>query len=465
MAQNISNLDIGSKVKFGTFRGEPITWLVAGKNHYRQPENSVTLLSEKILRRMMFDGAETLNQTTQVGNCAYSLSNIRQWMNSDADAGNWYTPQHSDDFPPSQDRAWTKQGGSYDTLAGFLNEWSEGDKHALLTTEVISVLSGASITLSDKVFLLSTNEVGIGSGGSSTEDGNKLPLFDSWSHLWAKLTQKAIDEYVGTDILTLEKTYEWWLRTPTGINVYCAPTAGSAGYGLNAFMQMGFRPAVNVTSTLKVTDVLDENGNFSAIPNVPPSMPPSITVPPNIKTGTFITITWEAASDADGNLIGYDLERSANIGLWEAVYRGNALSYTDYIEYDWTQVEYRVKAHDSSGAESGYTTTPILDVTYQPESTLTFTLKPISMSTMATKCAVRAAGGFPLGSTLTVKVSNNGADNPPTWEDISDKLGEAYLFANSTKNAASWAFGMEVTLARGTAAGDVYLDYISLNYE
>ena len=50
MAQLLSNLPIGAKVKFGkhsvnTEAAQPIIWLVVAKNHTGYPSNSVTLVS------------------------------------------------------------------------------------------------------------------------------------------------------------------------------------------------------------------------------------------------------------------------------------------------------------------------------------------------------------------------------------------------------------------------------------
>ena len=91
--------------------------------------------------------------------------------------------------------------------------------------------------------------------------------------------------------------------------------------------------------------------------NHAPSAPPSITVPNTVKGGGTLVVSWTAASDSDGNLSGYILERSTDGGSnWSQIYNGASLSYTDSINKGWSSVTYRVKAYDSYGAESGYTT-------------------------------------------------------------------------------------------------------------
>ena len=91
-------------------------------------------------------------------------------------------------------------------------------------------------------------------------------------------------------------------------------------------------------------------------PNSAPTAPPSITVPSNVQGGGTLAISWAAATDADGNLSGYILERSVGGSAYTQVYKGDALTYTDTITKGWATVAYRVKAYDSHNAQSGYTT-------------------------------------------------------------------------------------------------------------
>lgn len=99
--------------------------------------------------------------------------------------------------------------------------------------------------------------------------------------------------------------------------------------------------------------------------NNAPSAPPSIAVPKDVKGGSTLVISWTAASDSDGNLSGYILERSTDGGsAYTQVYKGNALTYTDTITNGWSTVMYRVKAYDTEGLESGYTTSAIRTVRY-----------------------------------------------------------------------------------------------------
>ena len=107
------------------------------------------------------------------------------------------------------------------------------------------------------------------------------------------------------------------------------------------------------------------SSRVTVVNNNAPSAPPSIAVPKDVKGGSTLVISWTAASDSDGNLSGYILERSTDGGsAYTQVYKGNALTYTDTITNGWSTVMYRVKASDTEGLEPGYTTSAIRTVRY-----------------------------------------------------------------------------------------------------
>ena len=107
------------------------------------------------------------------------------------------------------------------------------------------------------------------------------------------------------------------------------------------------------------------SSQVTVVNNNAPSAPPSIAVPNDVKGGSTLVISWTAASDSDGNLSGYILERSTDGGFaYMQVYKGDALTYTDTITNGWSTVMYRVKAYDTGGMESGYTTSAIRTVRY-----------------------------------------------------------------------------------------------------
>ena len=99
------------------------------------------------------------------------------------------------------------------------------------------------------------------------------------------------------------------------------------------------------------------SSQVTVVNNNAPSAPPSIAVPNDVKGGSTLVVSWTAASDSDGNLTGYILDRSTDGGgTYTQVDKGNAVTYTDTITKGWATVMYRVKAYDSYDAQSGYTT-------------------------------------------------------------------------------------------------------------
>lgn len=109
----------------------------------------------------------------------------------------------------------------------------------------------------------------------------------------------------------------------------------------------------------------------TVINNRAPNAPGTITVPVSVVGGKTLTVTWAAASDPDGNLSGYKLERSAAGGAWTQVYAGNALSFNDAITKGWATVAYRVRAYDAYNAHSGYTTSQTRTVDNNTAPTIT----------------------------------------------------------------------------------------------
>lgn len=102
------------------------------------------------------------------------------------------------------------------------------------------------------------------------------------------------------------------------------------------------------------------SANRTVVNNRAPSAPPSISVPLTPAGGESLTVTWTAATDADGNREGYELERQWDgAGEFERIYQGAALSYQDSIPKGaHSSVVYRVRAYDSFDAYSAYTTSP-----------------------------------------------------------------------------------------------------------
>lgn len=98
------------------------------------------------------------------------------------------------------------------------------------------------------------------------------------------------------------------------------------------------------------------SAQVNVINNAAPTAPGSITIPDLVLGGSSLTINWEAATDPDGNLTGYSLERQVDGGEWAEVYNGTGLTYTDTITRGWFSINYRVRAYDSYNIFGPYAT-------------------------------------------------------------------------------------------------------------
>lgn len=118
----------------------------------------------------------------------------------------------------------------------------------------------------------------------------------------------------------------------------------TVAYRVKAYDAAGLESGWKTSSTVTVTN------------NRAPGAPGSLTVPAVVRGGSNLAISWTAASDSDGNLSGYELERQVDGGSWTQIYKGSALAYTDTITAGWNTVAYRVRSYDSYNATSTYVT-------------------------------------------------------------------------------------------------------------
>lgn len=155
---------------------------------------------------------------------------------------------------------------------------------------------------------------------------------------------------------TIQYTYQVQLSGGSWTTIATKTTATSQQYtipaGTTSFAARvvandtwGFSSSTYTTgSTLTVTN------------NQPPTAPGSISIG-SVIGGQQCTITWTAATDPDGTVASYQLERQTDNGdTWTQIYSGADLTYTDTINSDWATVNYRVKATDDDGDSGPYAT-------------------------------------------------------------------------------------------------------------
>jgi len=165
------------------------------------------------------------------------------------------------------------------------------------------------------------------------------------------------------------------------------------------------------------------SSQVTVVNNNAPSAPPSIAVPNDVKGGSTLVISWTAASDSDGNLSGYILERSTDGGsAYTQVYKGDALTYTDTITKGWSTVMYRVKAYDSYDAQSGYTTSTKRTVDNNTAPTITTS----SAANLGTKSS---------GFAVSYSVDEDAADTLTVTEKLDGTTKRTYTATRKTANS------------------------------
>ena len=444
MSKTLGSLSVGAKIEVPVLSayqsrfGSKIVFKIADKNHSGYPSNSVTLITEKIIQNMASDAKEPSNSNSDrknYGNNRHIYSNLLQWLNSNAAAGAWYSAKHSADQAPTTKNTHVTYN-PYTSWAGFLAMLDPKFVAELMETTLTVVKSstdgGSYETFKAKMFLASTTEVGLANENNIAE-GSLLALFSNDASRVAYPTAQCVnnaDGYTNSGFAT-SKGWYWWLRTPNSSSASSVRDVYSDG-SLNGDIayngNYGVRPLCNLKSSILVSDSPNSDGNYTVIYNSAPSAPPSITAPATCYSGQNINISCAAATDPDGDALTYCFERSYNSGAWTQVQASASRTFTEAVSTAWNTLKYRVRAKDSYGNYSAYTTSgdiavihnqpPVIsgsnadlgikraDFTYQysvtdPDGDTVNVVEKIDGKTIATKNAIT------LGATQTLSVAGN----------------------------------------------------------
>lgn len=102
------------------------------------------------------------------------------------------------------------------------------------------------------------------------------------------------------------------------------------------------------------------SGSKTIIANQPPTAP-GISVE-NVYIGNTLTVTLTAATDPDGTVESYVLQRSIDGGAWTQVQTGTSMTYTETVSDGWGTVAYRAAAVDNEGLQGPWATSQTFDV-------------------------------------------------------------------------------------------------------
>ena len=177
---DLSNLVVGSTFKLGKYQVESETpWDIEWEIVHQTDDYQIAQ-TKQIIDLRCFDAKEPTNTNDDrksLGNNNWSVSNIKQFLNSDQ--ASWYSAQHQYDMPPNSANT---DLSAYDNHKGFLYYFSDEEKNLLQDTTFDlanpDVDGGGSYTWTGKVWLPTYTQM-YGNQNNNISEGIK---FDKYSN-------------------------------------------------------------------------------------------------------------------------------------------------------------------------------------------------------------------------------------------------------------------------------------------
>ena len=316
-----------------------------------------------------------------------------------------------------------------------------------------SVASGAN-GLSCKIFLLSGYELGWTKSDNSyfPQDGAKLDYFTAGTGSAAN--KKRIAKYNGSATL-------WWTRSPDTYNsnyVWNVYSDGDCNYW-NYNYTFGVRPAFVLPSTLSVSD--DGTVSTNAAPTVTSESGAS-GVNLGEKNAAFSFSYTPSDEDGDSLTVTEKLDGSTT-KVRSGVTSGTALTF----EAASTAAEFQkilngqhtITIEVNDGTETAAFTATFTKAVHAATITLE---TPMAVEGDITVARLAVTGNIPADAEYSVKVTNNGNDTEPVWQDCTAevKSGANIVFENH-ENTNGAAFNFRVTVKRGPSNQGGYITGIS----
>lgn len=210
----IADVEVGDKMLFGAWGTTIQSWTVCDTQDKESGFVTVCLDNPAGGNRY-FDAPETNNPVSNrasQGNNRWAYSNIRQWLNSDGAASEWFVAQHDYDVQPN-----------YYNNKGWLADFTDYEKGIIIPHKSKCILDqadgGGSETVYDKMFLASSYAMGL-EIIKPLEDEHTYELF--------------------TDNASRSFSSNFWLRTINGTTSASYVRCVSSGGGLNSFAAYGY---------------------------------------------------------------------------------------------------------------------------------------------------------------------------------------------------------------------------------
>ena len=333
----------------------------------------------------------------------------------------------------------------------FLNLFDANIRDAIKTVKIpyvngtggSAVASGAN-GLSCKIFLLSGYELGWTKSDSSyfPQDGAKLDYFTAGTGSAAN--KKRIAKYNGS-------ATNWWTRSPytyNSDNVWYVFSDGDYYYNWCSNTH-GVRPAFVLPSTLSVSD--DGTVSTNAAPTVTSESGAafSFSYTPSDEDGDSLTVT----EKLDG----------VTTKTRNSVTSGTALTF----EAASTAAEFQkilngqhtITIEVSDGTETATFTATFTKAVHAATITLE---TPMAVEGDITVARLAVTGNIPADAEYSVKVTNNGNDTEPVWQDCTAevKSGANIVFENH-ENTNGAAFNFKIEAERGSSDSAGYITGVS----
>lgn len=264
-ASAATNISIGDYIQMGTYYGEPILWRCVDID-----QNGPLILSDKIICIKPFDaygtnangshgrGWSNGYKRKQEGSNYWGDSNIRCWLNSNANSGDvvWTCGN-----PPDDENCRGKCDG-YSNEKGFLTNFTSNELEVIKTvrqyTDLDEYDKSGSKYFEDRCFLLSV-----------TQAKKVLTRFGE-NYYVAKVTQQAYEncEYTFGD-MSPNENWTYWLRTPCDYYSQQLYLVRKEGYLTDscAANSSGIRPAFYLADNANFTYGDGSKGNPYSITN------------------------------------------------------------------------------------------------------------------------------------------------------------------------------------------------------
>ena len=234
----LASIALGGDFVFGKWNSTQLIWRVANI----QEDRAQVILATNFLKiTAQFDEREPNNPNTDRnnGNNIWSLSNIRQWLNADGAAGEWYVESHDYDACSTTTK----------NRMGFLHEFTEAEKGIIIpethTMLLPNIDGGGTETVVDTVWLPSRDEMGLGSENSNYPEGSVFQLFDGDLNTNANRAD-------GWNVV-------YWLRTANASFANYARYVAAAGSLSNNYVSANNSYAVRAGLTIPLSTILSYN--------------------------------------------------------------------------------------------------------------------------------------------------------------------------------------------------------------